>query len=297
MRLRIVALLLLPFLSPGCGSGGSSGERRSAPPDGSLEALWKRPGEDVGLVLGTSDHAVGTVRVSFLVVRDNAQVVERPRAKVWLARKRTDAPIQETLATFEPVGVEDGEEDPGVRGLFVARFDAPKPGRYWFVAEPIGGLRIQGLGVFDVKDASASPALEEMAPPSQTPTLADAPIEELSTATHPAPQLYQHSIAGSLRDGVPFVVAFATPRFCASRTCGPTVDVVETVQRETGVRTIHVEVYEDNDPDRGVNRWMKEWNLPSEPWVFVVGSDGRIAAKFEGSVSVDELTQAVRSVV
>jgi hypothetical protein len=101
-------------------------------------------------------------------------------------------------------------------------------------------------------------------------------------------------VAGSLRDRVPFVLAFATPKFCASRTCGPTVDVVDEVRRETGVRAIHVEVYEDNDPDKGVNRWMEEWKLPTEPWVFVIDEAGRIAAKFEGSVSVDELTQAVR---
>ena len=92
------------------------------------------------------------------------------------------------------------------------------------------------------------------------------------------------------------MLAFATPKFCASRTCGPTVEVVDAVRRETGVRAIHVEVYEDNDPDKGVNRWMEEWNLPTEPWVFVIDPAGSIAAKFEGSVSVDELTQAVRDV-
>lgn len=291
----MLALALVP-LAAACG-GGTSASRSGGYPDGSLEALWKRPGEDVGLVLGTSDHAVGGVRVSFLVVRGNAQVVERPRAKVWLARKRSEAPIQETVATFEPVGVEGGDEDPGVRGLFVAEFDVASPGRYWFVAEPIGGLRIQGLGVFDVNQRSASPAVGSRAPASDTPTLAVAPIERLSTASEPVPELYRYSVAGSLRDRVPFVVVFATPKFCESRTCGPTVDVVDAVRRKTSIRAIHVEVYEDNDPAKGVNRWMKEWNLPSEPWVFVVDRDGRIAAKFEGSVSVDELTESVRQVV
>ena len=37
---------------------------------------------------------------------------------------------------------------------------------------------------------------------------------------------------------------------------------------------------------------MQEWRLPTEPWVFVVGADGRIAAKFEGAVGVDELVAA-----
>jgi hypothetical protein len=93
------------------------------------------------------------------------------------------------------------------------------------------------------------------------------------------------------------VVTFATPQFCASRTCGPVVDVVDRVRREfrgTPIRFMHVEVYEDNDPSKGVNRWMREWGLPSEPWVFLVGRDGRIKDKFEGSVSMGELRASVR---
>jgi hypothetical protein len=57
---------------------------------------------------------------------------------------------------------------------------------------------------------------------------------------------------------------------------------------------MHVEVYKDNDPTKGYNRWMQQWGLLSEPWVFLVGSDGRVKAKFEGSVSAGELAAAVR---
>ena len=97
----------------------------------------------------------------------------------------------------------------------------------------------------------------------------------------------------------PFVVTFATPAFCESRACGPTVEVVDEVRRRTagsGVRFHHVEIYEGNDPNNPVNRWVTEWNLPSEPWVFVVGSDGKVAARFEGHVSVEELRAAVQRV-
>jgi hypothetical protein len=63
---------------------------------------------------------------------------------------------------------------------------------------------------------------------------------------------------------------------------------------DAGIRFIHVEIYEDNDPTKGENRWVREWKLPSEPWVFLVGGDGKIAARFEGTVSVRELDAAVR---
>jgi hypothetical protein len=134
---------------------------------------------------------------------------------------------------------------------------------------------------------------------SQTPTLASAhgDVSALTTRTPPDRALLRYSVADSLAAHAPFVVTFATPRFCTSRTCGPVVDVVDYVRRRferRGIRFIHVEVYRDNNPSLGYNRWMKEWHLLSEPWTFLVRRNGTIAAKFEGSVSPGELTAAVR---
>ncbi len=39
---------------------------------------------------------------------------------------------------------------------------------------------------------------------------------------------------------------------------------------------------------------MRQWGLQSEPWTFLVGADGLIKAKFEGSVSANELETAIR---
>ena len=131
---------------------------------------------------------------------------------------------------------------------------------------------------------------------SDTPTLENATLEELTTSTTPDQELYRSSIEDALAAKSPFVVAFATPKYCTSRTCGPVVEVVSEVRRRhssAGIRFIHVEIYEDNDPAKGENGWVREWKLPSEPWVFVVGADGTIAARFEGTVSVRELDEAV----
>ena len=95
----------------------------------------------------------------------------------------------------------------------------------------------------------------------------------------------------------PFVVSFSTPKYCTTRTCGPVTDVVSEVRRRhegEGVRFMHVEIYEDNDPTKGTNEWVNEWGLPSEPWVFLVGPDGRVRERFEGTVSVRELDEAVQ---
>jgi hypothetical protein len=105
-------------------------------------------------------------------------------------------------------------------------------------------------------------------------------------------------VAESLRDRVPFVVTFATPAFCQSRTCGPVVDVVDAVRERlarTPVRFIHVEIYAGNDPAKGENRWVREWRLPTEPWTFLVGRDGRIKDRIEGAFSIQELERDVRA--
>ena len=38
---------------------------------------------------------------------------------------------------------------------------------------------------------------------------------------------------------------------------------------------------------------MDEWRLPTEPWTFVVGADGRVTKRFEGLVTGDEVAAAL----
>jgi hypothetical protein len=192
-----------------------------------------------------------------------------------------------------------GSEPADAEAIFVANLDIEKPGTYWVLAEPVGGTKIQALGNVVVKQKPAAPAVGDRVPASETPTLASTgnDFAKLTTAKEPDPALYQNSIADALRAHAKSVVVFATPAYCTSRTCGPVVDVVSTVRREhtgSGIRFIHVEIYQDNDPAKGENQWVKEWKLPSEPWVFLVGSDGTVLDRFEGTVSVRELDAAVR---
>ena len=83
----------------------------------------------------------------------------------------------------------------------------------------------------------------------------------------------------------PFVVTFATPLYCQTRTCGPVVQVVQSVARRwqrKGVDFIHIEIYKDNDPAKETNRWVNEWNLKSEPFTFVVDRTGVIRSAARG---------------
>jgi hypothetical protein len=297
--LSLVSCLLLSACG---GSGGGASTAGGVPKDAkTLEQLWRAPGEDVAVVPGTNHYAVGDVRVSFLVVDSAGRPVILPTAHVWIARSRDAMPFLETTAKLERIGI-PGEDEADSTHIYVAHFHARKPGTYWLLAEPEGGREmIHALGEVAVTVRDSVPGVGDPAPASKTPTLASARGDAslLTTRVPPDDALLHYSVAGSLRARAPFVVTFATPKFCESRTCGPVVDVVQEVAHRlegSGVRFIHVEVYEDNDPARGYNRWMKEWHLQTEPWTFVVNRRGRIASRFQGTVSVEELEPAARAV-
>jgi hypothetical protein len=260
--------------------------------------MASRPGPQVALVAGASDFTTGDVRYPFLVIDDKGGSVERPQARVWLSRGLDRKPFEEKTALLEEVGVIGGARA-DVSHLYVVKMRVATPGKYWVLAKPVGGRPIQGLGNLIVRKSSFSPAIGSQAFPSRTPTLQSVggDVHKLTTRVPPDRDLLKYSVASSLAAHKPFVVVFATPKFCTSRTCGPVVDVVDAVQKrfaKRDVRFIHVEIYKDNDPARGFNSWVRQWHLPTEPWIFLVGRDGKVAAKFEGSVAVSELTQAVR---
>lgn len=290
---RVGAVLVLTAaLTAGCGgSHASTGT--------TLDSILKRPGPNIGVTAGAGDLSVGLVRFPFLVIANNAKPVERPTATVWVARSRDGAPFARVTAKLEPIGI-PGHSEPafgGVKRIYVMRVRIPRPGRYWLVAQPVG-VKLQALGALDVSARSGSVAVGAPAPDSDTPTLATAPATRITTSRPPDLPLLRYSVAESLAAHKPFVVTFATPKFCTSRTCGPVVDVVEAARRRfvaRGIRFIHVEVFKNNDPTRGYNRWMLQWGLRSEPWVFLVGREGRVKAKFEGSVSEAELAAAIRA--
>ena len=301
MRVAAALGLAVGVLVAGCGSG-SKADSEATPPAGSLESFWRTPGEDVAIVPGAVDFATGRVRLPFLIVDGRGRVVSRPRARIWLARGLKQKPFYETTARFEHIAAEGGHaagaHGSHASGIFVTHLNLPRPGTYWLLAEPEGGRKIQAVGMLVVNERSHAPAVGEKAPPSRTPTIASTggDLAQLTTQEPPDRALLRHSIAASLASRVPFVVTFATPRYCTSRACGPIVDVLGALRRRYArrpLRFIHVEIYKDNDPSLGFNKWVREWRLPTEPFTFLVGADGNIKERFEGPASARELTAAI----
>ncbi len=58
---------------------------------------------------------------------------------------------------------------------------------------------------------------------------------------------------------------------------------------------IHQEVYEDNDPNKGLREPLRLFKLRTEPWLFVVDGRGRITARMEGCFGLRAFEQAINT--
>ena len=129
-----------------------------------------------------------------------------------------------------------------------------------------------------------------------TPASVGGDLSKLTTRVPPE-KMNQVDFADALGKK-PIVLLFATPQFCQSRVCGPVVDEAAQVQRDFGNKAdfIHMEIYNDNDPSKGVRPQVRAFHLPSEPWLFVIDRKGVIRTVIEGAFNLKELTRAVKGV-
>jgi hypothetical protein len=74
--------------------------------------------------------------------------------------------------------------------------------------------------------------------------------------------------------------------------------VAEQVKDQYGDEAafIHMEIFNDNDPGKGVRPQVRAFSLPSEPWLFAIDRQGVIRAEVEGAFGVDRMTEAVKEV-
>lgn len=306
--MRKCKLILLPALAALAALACSMGAGPT--PDDPLEQ--PAGGPPVSLVVSNSDLAVGKNRVSFGLV-DREYMPVRPdtvelRAVYYEPGASTGEVRHRAAAEFLPWPPE------GRRGVFIANVAFDQAGTatgdtlgIWELHatfEHSDGEALTVGAAVSVATEHSVPFIGDAAPLSDTPTVGDTDdLRTISSSPEPDPALYQLSVADAVRAGKPAVISFATPSFCVSATCGPQVsDLSVLADRYRGqANIVHVEVYRNphlidpGNPARELVRAVSEWGLVSEPWTFVVDSDGRIAARFEQYVPPTVLEEALRA--
>ncbi len=186
------------------------------------------------------------------------------------------------------------------KAIYAAQLKFPKAGRYQILAiAKVGGRLVSSTTRADVTAAGKVPEVGEMAPKIDTPTVASAGgnIKKIDTRLPPS-DLHDKSFKDVVGKK-PVVLLFATPALCQTRVCGPVVDVAEQVKAKRGDQAefIQMEIFRDNDPQKGYRPQVRAFNLPTEPWVFAIDKSGKVAARIEGPFSAPELNRAVDAAV
>jgi hypothetical protein len=271
-----------------------------------LQALADEIGGGPQMGLAGSVYLAGQEnRVAFGVIDDQAGFLYGKTA-LYYARTPTSpakgpyvAPA-DVLVTEAPYRSQQAatEADP-FAAVYAAQVPFSKPGQYAVMAVTlVEGKPVAAAGQLKVitKAEDKIPEVGEPAPKVTTDTLASAGGDAEAIDTR-RPTSDMHANFADELGKKPVALLFATPQLCQSRVCGPVVDVGLQMRSRYGdqVDFIHQEVYTDNDPNKGLRKPLQEFNLQTEPWLFVVGKDGKITARLEGSFGVHAFEQALKT--
>src|SRR5829696_3389147 len=270
-----------------------------------LQALADAIGGGSEMGMASSIFVAGRKnRVAFGVIDQNAGFLYGKTA-LYVART-PNAPAKgpyvapaDVLVTDAPYRSQQAatEADP-FAAVYAAQVPLGKPGSYSVMAVTlVGGKPVAAPGQIKVISSPQDeiPEVGEQAPRVETDTVASAGgnVEAIDTRR---PTSDMHADFAKVVGAKPVALLFATPQLCQSRVCGPVVDVALQQRAQFGdrVQFIHQEVYAGNDPAKGLRKPLTQFNLRTEPWLFVVGKDGRITARLEGSFGVRAFEDAIK---
>lgn len=261
-------------------------------------------------ILATTDLGLGSNRVSFLVLSPNA-LITVPQVSVTSIYHQADGSVpaakQESTASFYPWPY-------GTRGNYVTQLTFDRPGDWKLVVSVKGSDEsISTASIpLKVRDNSATPAIGSLPPMNTNKTAADVvSLSQITSWSSPDPDLYQKTIPQLVDSLSPSLVVFASPALCTSPTCGPQVETVQEIKDlyKDQVGFVHVEIYDNPDEIQGnlgaahYSPVVEAWGLTeiedyfNESWVFILDREGRIALKYQGFASADELEQGLLQVL
>jgi hypothetical protein len=307
-RPPVAAIVAILFLAAACGSSptptptGPSASGGRSPAAGGSGAL------DVLPTIVSSEIAVGSNRILVSVLDSTGtKPAASPDRKVSVAFR---GPGGEAIAAQPATFIWAIE---GVSGVYVVHATFPAAGAWIadFTTSAPGSTETTIPFSFDVKARTQVLGPGDPAPSVATPTIGSVGGDVAKVSTDPAPvnRFYETSEADALAAKKPFVLIFATPKFCKSSTCGPTLDKLKPIAAAHPEMTfINVEPYVLHDDNGQLQPVLDAGNnfqaapatvafkLTSEPIVFVVGADGKISSSFELVFSPDEIETAIRTV-
>ena len=256
-------------------------------------------------VLVSSELSVGPNRYlfSFVDATTNTPVAAPDRT----ASVQFTGPANQTIPATPATFIWAIEK---VSGIYVTNVEFPAAGDWIAHFATAGAGKPEERIDFQFQVAAKKNVISpgDKAPSVATPTLAavGGDVSKISSDAKPDKAFYETSVADALAAHKPFVLIFATPKFCQTSTCGPTLDKVKPIATaHPNLTFINVEPYVLAD-DQGQLQPVLDakgnlqavsatiaYGLVSEPYVFVVGGDGIVKASFELIFTSDEIDKAL----
>ena len=303
-----------PAVSPSAAtpSGSAAGAACATAPTPPDTSAWGPPETTPTLIplLVTNYVACGRARILFLYLDASNTVKSAPDRTAKVAFYNLGRDPNTVAATADGAFIWTIQDE---RGMYVLDVDLPEAGVWGaeFTTEAPGSAAETVRLTFEVHDTSPTVAVGDPAPATDTPTLDDVggDLAQVSTDTDPVAAFYSTSVADALAAHKPFVLVFATPKFCASAQCGPTLDRLKPVaEAHPDVTFINVEPYQlqvvdgQLQPVLDANGGLQAtdstnaWGLLTEPWIFAVDRDGIVRGSYELIVSDSELDAALAAI-
>ena len=272
-----------------------------------LEELASEMAAGPSLALATSIFTTGgDSRMAFGVIGQDGKPVYGPTA-VYVAPTPGEpaegpfvAPADVLLTEARYRSKQAATEEDPFAAIYAANVDFPKRGQYAVLSATKGadGKFSGATSQVQVSTASADviPSVGDKAPVVQTDTLDSVKGDQAMLDTREPPS-DMHANFADVVGTKPVALLFATPQLCASRVCGPVTDIALQLKAKYGDQMdfIHQEVYVDNDVSKGLREPLRQFNLPSEPWLFIVDTSGKITSRLEGSIGIQQFEDAVKT--
>jgi hypothetical protein len=324
---RLIGLSAVALLIAGCASGGSAtsgatsspgasgataGAACATAPEPTDASAWGPPATSPKLVpvLVTNDVVCGKARILFLYLDASQKVASAPDRSAKVSFYDLGRDPARAVATVDGAFVWTILNE---RGMYILDVDLPEAGLWGaeFTTEAPGAPPETVRLAFDVRASTPTVRVGQPAPASKTPTLADVggDVAKVSTDTKPYPAFYSTSVADALAAHTPFMLIFATPKFCASAQCGPTLDRFKPIAAANpNVTFINVEPYQLQDVDGQLQPVLdatnnlqatdvtNQWGLLSEPWIFAVDRTGIVRGSYEVTISDAELKSVLAQI-
>jgi hypothetical protein len=251
----------------------------------------------------TGTFTPGTGRFAFALNTSTGAFIYAPTA-IYIARSPNSPAQGPFLAPADPMTVPPQDRSQqntgpgGIQAIYAAELPLPHAATYTLLSltRTSSGL-IGAPGEVAVAPSSPIPAVGQRPPAIATDTSASVG-GNTSLLTTRVPPDDMHAV--SFKDVLgkrPIVLLFSTPQLCISKVCGPVTDIAVQLERRFGKQAafIHQEVYVNNQPSKGLRPQLKAFHLQTEPWLFTIDRQGKIAARLEGSFGVNAFTQAIEA--